>query len=82
LSLLPAGQTISGATVTATVWAGVDASPSSILSGLPTVSGQTVTQKLVGGVAGVIYKLRVAATASDGSVPVLVAYLAVVEDPL
>lgn len=81
-SLLATGQTISSATAVASVWAGVDANPSAILSGLPTVSGLVVSQKLTGGVAGVIYKLRVSAVASDGSTQVLVGYLAVVEDPL
>lgn len=81
-SLLTAGQTISSATVAASVWAGVDPTPSAILSGLPTVSGLVVSQKLTGGVAGVIYKLRVSAAASDGSTQILVGYLAVVEDPL
>lgn len=81
-SLLSTGQTISSATAGVSVWAGVDATPSAILSGLPTVSGLVVSQKLTGGVAGVIYKLRVSAVASDGSTQVLVGYLAVVEDPL
>lgn len=81
-SLLTAGQSISGATATASVWAGVDADPAAVLSGSPTVSGLIVTQGLTGGVAGVIYKVQIAATASDGSTPVLVGYLAVVEDQL
>ncbi|MDE2106809.1 MAG: hypothetical protein KGL39_56865 [Patescibacteria group bacterium] len=82
LSLLPNGQTISSATVTASVWTGTDPSPSTILSGVATPSGQIVNQTVQAGVAGNIYKLRCAAVASDGSTQVLVAYLAVVEDPL
>jgi hypothetical protein len=76
------GQTISSATVTATVWTGTDPSPSAILSGVASVSGLIVNQSITAGVAGNVYKLRCAATASDGSVQVLYAYLAVVEDPL
>jgi hypothetical protein len=82
LSLLPNGQTISSAAVMATVWAGTDANPSAIISGAASPSGQIVNQNVVAGVAGNIYKLRCVAACSDGSTQVLVAYLAVVEDPL
>lgn len=64
---LPTGQTINSATVTATVKSGTDPSPSSIISGSAAVSGATVTQRVIGGVAGVLYTLRLAAvTAPDG----------------
>jgi hypothetical protein len=81
LSLLPNGQTINSATVTCTVWAGTDTNPGAI-PGTPSISGQTVTIPLSGGVAGNIYKLQVNAACSDGSTQVLFGYLAVVEDPL
>ncbi len=45
------------AVVTATVLEGVDANPSAILSGLPSVSGSKVLQFVIGGVTGVTYKL-------------------------
>ena len=55
--LVPAGDSISSQTVTASVYSGTDASPSSIISGSATASGTRVTQKLTGGTAGVIYQL-------------------------
>jgi hypothetical protein len=82
-SLLTNGQTITTINaVTATVWAGTDANPQNIIQAGQTISGLIVNQNLTGGVAGVIYKIRCAVTASDGQVPALYAYLAVVEDPL
>lgn len=80
-SVLSNGQTISGATTVATVWSGTDTNPSAIV-GSTSPSGTVVNQTLTGGVAGNIYKVTVTATASDGSVQVLMGYLAVVADPL
>ena len=65
---LAVGETISGATSTATVFAGSDPSPSSILDGSPTISGTVVTQKVYGGVSGVIYNVTVVVTTSAGNV--------------
>lgn len=80
-SLFTSGQTLGALTVAASVWAGVDVSPQFIV-GATTTSGLVVTVMLTGGIAGVIYKLRVSAAGSDGSTQVLVGYLAVVENPL
>lgn len=52
---LAAGETISTAVVSMATYAGTDAAPSGLLSGNEVISGATVTQKLVGGVEGVIY---------------------------
>ena len=55
---LGSGETISTATCTATVFAGTDASPSSIISGSTTITGNMVTQLIVDGVDGVIYQIQ------------------------
>ena len=62
---LPAGVTISTQVVTAAVYSGVDASPSSIISGSASDSSQTVTQLVTGGVSGTTYLLTCAITTSD-----------------
>lgn len=77
-SRLAIGETISSATVTAAVYSGVDASPSSILSGAASISGGIVTQTITGGTVGVIYSLSCAATTSLSNVLVLTAFLAVI----
>ena len=82
LSLLAVGETLSGATTTAAVWTGVDATPGGLISGAATVSGSQATQALTGGVAGVIYKLTCTATTSAGQTLVLTGYIAVVADPV
>lgn len=79
-SRLSAAETISTATVTASVYSGTDASPSSIVSGSATISGQTVTQLITAGTLGVIYSLLCTITTSLGQTCELAAYLAVVDD--
>lgn len=81
LSLLAAGETVSSATVTVTVWSGTDASPSAIKSGTATASGTKVTQAFTAGVEGVIYLINVAATTSLSQVVVLQALLGIVKNP-
>lgn len=56
---------ITGATVTVSLLAGTDASPSSLLNGTPQISGTSVYQRIQSGVAGCTYKLRCEAT--DGT---------------
>ena len=58
-SLLAAGETISSAAATASVYSGTDATPSTILSGSPSSSGTVVSQNLTGGTLGVIYQVLV-----------------------
>lgn len=79
-SRLAVGETISSATVTATVYSGTDASPSSIINGADSTSGAIVTQSITGGVLGVLYELICAATTSTGQVLQLVGILAIVQD--
>jgi len=78
LSSLGASETISTQSVTATVYSGTDASPSSIISGSATASGTVVTQKLTGGVSGVIYQLLCSITTSLSQTLQQSSYLAVV----
>lgn len=64
---LAAGETITSAVVTASVYKGTDPSPAAILSGPPDWSaGDSVAQMVIGGLAGVVYKLRCVATTSAG----------------
>jgi hypothetical protein len=82
VSEFSSGQTITGAQVTASVWAGTDTAPSAIISGTPTFGNGIVFQAFIGGVAGNIYKIEVIAAGSDASSAVIYGYLAVVADPL
>jgi hypothetical protein len=77
LSALAGGETISTQIVTCSVYSGVDASPSSMISGAATASGAIVTQKITGGVAGVIYSLLCTITTSLGRTLQLSAYLTI-----
>lgn len=66
LSQIALGETISSASVTATVYSGTDATPSSLISGSASISGSQVTQKVTGGVLGVTYNLTCTAITSAG----------------
>jgi len=80
ISSLAASETISTQVTTCTVYSGVDASPSSVIMGAATASGTIVTQKIGGGVAGVIYELLCKITTSAGQTLELSGYLAIVPD--
>lgn len=80
ISQLAFGETISTQVVTATVWSGVDASPSSIISGSASASGTIVTQKITGGVSGVIYLLKCSITTSLGQTLILEGLLAILPE--
>lgn len=82
ISNLAVGETISTQSVVATVWSGVDANPSAIVSGAATASGTKVTQAITGGAAGTIYKLVCTITTSASQTLQMLAYLAVVADPV
>jgi len=56
------GESLASAVVTASVYSGTDASPSSIVSGAASISGNIVTQTITTGVPGVIYQLTCAVT--------------------
>ena len=77
------GETISGQVVTAVVFAGTDASPSSIIFGSATLDsdGVTVSQVIQAGTAGVIYQLVCTVTASGGNLYSKGAKQAIASDP-
>lgn len=77
-SRLSTAETISTAAVTATVYSGTDASPSSIVSGSATISGQKVTQKITAGTLGVTYLLLCTITTSLSQTLLLSGYLVIV----
>ena len=79
-SSLGASETISAAVCTASVYSGTDASPSSLLSGSASISGQTVSQLLTAGTLGVIYEVLCTITTSLGQTLQLSSYVAVVPD--
>lgn len=75
---LETGETISGSpTVSASLVAGTDPTPSALLSGSPIVVGATVLQRVVGGVAGASYTLRCQVSTSASRTLVLAATLPV-----
>ena len=65
---LVSGETVSSAVVTCEVAAGIDPSPSALLSGSPSTASGVVAQLVVGGLAGVSYYIRCVATLSSGRV--------------
>ncbi len=79
-SSLGATETISTQACTATVYSGTDPSPGSLIAGAATASGNVVTQKILGGVVGVIYEIACKITTSTGQTLQLVGYLPVLPD--
>jgi hypothetical protein len=80
-SKLVAGDSVASATTSATVYTGVDSTPSAILSGGPTITGTAqIIQKATAGVVGVIYEILCTATTTLGYVMSLSTYLAVTQD--
>jgi hypothetical protein len=77
---LAVGETLSTTSVTAAVYAGVDASPGALISGASSISGTVVTQSLTGGVLGVTYLLKCAVTTSLAQTLQLTAFLVIVPD--
>lgn len=74
------GVTISTKVVTASVFSGTDASPSTLISGAATSSGTVVSQKVTGGVLGVLYELLWQVTTSDGQTLQHASFLAIAPD--
>lgn len=72
------GASISGATIDVEVLVGIDASPTDILDGSPTISGGVISQKLTGGVPGVIYQVTCFATLSNGNLPAIQTKIAII----
>lgn len=79
-SSLAIPETISTQTVTASVYSGVDSNPSALISGAASASGAIVTQKVTGGVVGVVYELLCTITTSLGQTLELSGYFPVVPD--
>lgn len=79
-SRLAAGETISTAIVSAITFSGTDATPSAIVTGSATISGQKVTQRITAGTEGVTYLLVCTITTSASQTLELSGYLAVVEE--
>ena len=77
LSLLGIGETLSSASVTASVYSGTDASPSSIISGSDTISGSQVRQLITAGEEGVTYLLTATALTSASQTLQLSGYLVI-----
>jgi hypothetical protein len=65
---LATGETISSSDWAVTVVKGTDATPSGVLTGSPTISGSKVTHMLQGGLEGVTYCIRCAATTSQSQI--------------
>jgi hypothetical protein len=79
-SRMSAGETISSASMAASVYSGTDPSPGAILSGPVTISGNIVEQTVINGVLGVVYELLATANTSLGQILELPAYLTIVPD--
>lgn len=80
LNVTGAGETISGAAVTISVYSGTDAAPNSVLNGAASISGSQILQSLTAGTAGVIYSIVAQATTSTSQVLQMNALLAVEAD--
>lgn len=79
-SLLADEETISTETVTASVYSGTDAAPSTIINGAASESGGVVTQSIQDGIEGVIYELLAEVTTSESQTLQLTGYLAIIPD--
>jgi hypothetical protein len=80
LSDLRPGETIIGASTNVTVSVGVDPNPLAMLSGSASISGSITSQRLIGGVPGVIYTIWSAIKTSTTNVFVTKTQLAVLSD--
>lgn len=77
LSRLVDGETVVTAASAIAVFSGVDSAAGSMLSGTPTITNSVVTQRIIDGVAGVVYILAVSVRTSDGNIYVNEGKLAV-----
>ena len=75
-------DTLSSATVSVAVYSGTDPTPSAILSGSATVSGNLVTQKVTGGVVGTTYLLTCSAATTQSAASILTALLTIIPGTL
>lgn len=72
---LTPGETISSAVWTMTAYNGIDAGASGRLVGSPTIAGLVVSQRVVGLLDGVTYRIRCLATSSIGNKAALHSYI-------
>jgi len=75
------GETISGQTVTAVVFSGIDPAPEAILFGAASHVGTNVLQSIQDGLPGVVYQLVAAAAGSGGHIYTKDAKQAIVASP-
>jgi len=80
LSDLAAGETLAGATVAISVYSGNDPAPNDLLLGSASVSGSIATQKLTGGVLGVLYEALCTVTTSLGQTLTQASFIAIIPD--
>lgn len=80
ISKLSVNETIISAVCFASVYTGIDPSPSSMIAGTATIQGTIINQLIAGGVLGTIYDLLCRITTSLGQVIELTAFLAVIPD--
>jgi len=80
ISSLAPEEIISSASVTASVYSGVDPNPQFIVLSTPTITGSVVSQGITGGVLGTIYELLYKAITSLNQAIEISAFLAVVPD--
>ncbi len=82
LSQLAVGEGLTSATVAASVYSGVDASPAAILFGSANISGSKVSQFVTAGTLGVTYLLLCTASTDTGQYLQLAAYLVIAPPPV
>jgi hypothetical protein len=68
LSRLKIGETVGTAACVMSVLSGIDANPAAMLSGLPSISGSIVSQKVIDGLPGVTYILSISIRTSLNNV--------------
>lgn len=76
---LAAGVTIATAVGAISVYTGIDPTPASVLVST-TAASPYANVKVVGGVVGVIYQLRIDATLTNGDIRSLSYFLAIIPD--
>ena len=80
LSALTTGETITGASVLASVFSGTDPTPQNIVVGAATVDGSIVTQEITGGIQGVLYLLNCQIVTSLANIKILQGNLAILSE--
>ena len=77
-SLLQFSEIIGSAFIDVSVYSGTDPIPYIILSGLPSISGNVVSQLITGGVEGVIYNVDCSAVTSLGQTLIISSYISII----